>query len=143
VGRTVVHVGGDGAGQTVKAANQMIDAGVIAVVSEALVLLEAGDVPTHAALSVLRGGLAGSRVLDVKGDSMLARAFEPGFRIDLHHKDLGIALAVAREAGVSAPLTGLVAQLLTAARARGLGSLDHSALLLLTEELSGRAPAGG
>ncbi|WP_267888985.1 2-hydroxy-3-oxopropionate reductase [Streptomyces viridochromogenes] len=141
VGRTVVHVGGDGAGQTVKAANQMIVGGVIAVVSEALILLEASGVPTGSALTVLKGGLAGNQVMNVKGDSMLARSFEPGFRIDLHHKDLGIALAVARATGVTTPLTGIVAQLLTAARARGLGSLDHSALLLLVEELAGRAPA--
>lgn len=141
VGRTVVHVGGDGAGQTVKAANQMIVGGVITVVSEALVLLEASGVPTDAALTVLKGGLAGNQVMNVKGDSMLARCFEPGFRIDLHHKDLGIALAAARTTGVATPLTGVVAQLLTAARARGLGSLDHSALLLLVEELAGRAPA--
>ncbi|MEH0468352.1 2-hydroxy-3-oxopropionate reductase [Streptomyces sp. B21-097] len=141
MGRTVVHVGGDGAGQTVKAANQMIVGGVIGVVSEALVLLEASGVPADSALSVLKGGLAGNQVMNVKGDSMLARSFEPGFRIDLHHKDLGIALDVARATGVATPLTGVVAQLLTAARARGLGSLDHSALLLLVEELAGRAPA--
>ncbi|MFI6377106.1 2-hydroxy-3-oxopropionate reductase [Streptomyces sp. NPDC050546] len=140
VGRTVVHVGGDGAGQTVKAANQMIVGGVIALVSEALVLLEASGVPADSALTVLKGGLAGNQVMNVKGESMLARSFEPGFRIDLHHKDLGIALSVARSKGVATPLTGVVAQLLTAARARGLGSLDHSALLLLVEELAGRAP---
>jgi 2-hydroxy-3-oxopropionate reductase len=143
VGRTVVHVGGDGAGQTVKAANQMIVGGVIAVVSEALVLLEASGVPTDSALAVLKGGLAGNQVLNAKGDSMLARSFEPGFRIDLHHKDLGIALAVARATDVATPLTGVVAQLLTAARARGLGALDHSALLLLVEELAGRASTRG
>ncbi len=140
VGATVVHVGGDGAGQTVKAANQMIVAGVIALVSEALVLLEASSVPAGAALDVLRGGLAGNQVMNVKGAGMLARAFEPGFRIDLHHKDLGIALAVARAAGVAVPTTGVVAQLMAAASARGLGALDHSALLLLVEQLAGRAP---
>lgn len=140
MGRTVVHVGADGAGQTVKAANQMIVAGVIGVVSEALVLLEASGVRSDAALTVLKGGLAGSQVLNAKAETMLARAFKPGFRIDLHHKDLGIALGMARDAGVAAPLTGLVAQLLSAARSRGLGSLDHSALLLLIEELAGRAP---
>ncbi|MGC9542096.1 2-hydroxy-3-oxopropionate reductase [Streptomyces sp. UG1] len=143
VGRTVVHVGTDGAGQTVKAANQMIVAGVIALVSEALVLLEASGVPTGSALTVLKGGLAGNQVMNVKGDGMLARTFTPGFRIDLHHKDLGIALDLARATGVAVPLTGAVSQLLTAARARGLGALDHSALLLVIEELAGRAPASG
>jgi 2-hydroxy-3-oxopropionate reductase len=140
VGRTVVHVGNDGAGQTVKAANQMIVAGVIAVVSEAIIMLEAGGVPTDTALAVLKGGLAGNAVMNVKGDSMLARQFQPGFRIDLHHKDLGIALAIARETGVAVPVTAIVSQLLAAARASGLGSLDHSALLLLVEKLAGRAP---
>jgi 2-hydroxy-3-oxopropionate reductase len=67
---------------------------------------------------------------------MLAREFEPGFRIDLHHKDMGIALASGRAAGVSLPVTGLVAQLVAAARAKGYGSLDHSALLQVIEQLS-------
>ena len=69
---------------------------------------------------------------------MLAREFEPGFRIDLHHKDMGIALATARSAGVSLPVTGVVAQLVASARAMGHGSLDHSALLSVVENLSGR-----
>jgi 2-hydroxy-3-oxopropionate reductase len=140
VGKTVVHVGDDGAGQTVKAANQMIVAGVIAVVSEAIIMLEAGGVPTDTALAVLQGGLAGNTVMNVKGESMLARQFQPGFRIDLHHKDLGIALAIARETGVAVPVTAIVSQMLAAARASGLGSLDHSALLLLVEKLAGRGP---
>jgi 2-hydroxy-3-oxopropionate reductase len=143
VGKTIVHVGSDGAGQTVKAANQMIVAGTIAIVAEALVVLEASDVPTSSALAALRGGLAGSAVMELKGDNMLDRAFTPGFRIDLHHKDLGIAMAVARATGVAAPMTGVVDQLLTAARAQGLGSLDHSALLLLIEHLAGRKPVAG
>ncbi len=138
VGATVVHVGGDGAGQTVKAANQLVVAGVIELVAEAIVLLEACDVDVKAALDVLAGGLAGNKILDRKRASMLARDFRPGFRVDLHHKDLGIMLATAREAGVSLPLGGLVAQLMAALRARGGGSLDHSALLLLVEELAGR-----
>lgn len=141
MGKTVVHVGEDGAGQTVKAANQMIVAGIIAVVSEALVLLEASGVQTESAMTVLQGGLAGNQVMNVKRESMLTRTFTPGFRIDLHHKDLGIALAVARSVGVAVPLTGIVSQMLTAARAQGLGALDHSALLLLIEELAGRGPA--
>jgi 2-hydroxy-3-oxopropionate reductase len=89
-------------------------------------------------LDVLAGGLAGSRILDLKRESMLARRFTPGFRIDLHHKDMGIALAAARQAEVLLPMTGLTAQLIAAARAQGYGALDHSALLNVVEDLSGR-----
>ena len=138
LGKTIVHVGGHGAGQTVKAANQLMVAGIIALVSEAMVLLEASGVDDERGLEVLAGGLAGNRILDRKAATMLARDFAPGFRIDLHHKDMGIALASARSAGVSLPVTGVVAQLVASARAMGYGSLDHSALLLVLEQLSGR-----
>jgi 2-hydroxy-3-oxopropionate reductase len=139
VGKTVVHVGPVGAGQTVKAANQLIVAGTIELVAEALVFLEAHGVDTEAAVQVLAGGLAGNRILDRKAAGMLAREFRPGFRVDLHHKDLGIVTAAAREAGVAIPLGALVAQLMGALRAQGDGGLDHSALLLLVERLSGRS----
>jgi len=138
LGSTIVHVGGAGAGQTVKAANQLVVAGTIALVSEAIVLLEASGVDGDKGLEVLAGGLAGNRILDRKSATMLAREFKPGFRIDLHHKDMGIALASARSAEVSLPVTGVVAQLMAAARAMGHGSLDHSALLQVVEDLSGR-----
>jgi 2-hydroxy-3-oxopropionate reductase len=138
LGRTIVHVGGHGAGQTVKAANQLMVAGIISLVSEAIVLLEASGVDGERGLEVLAGGLAGNRILDLKAATMLAREFEPGFRIDLHHKDMGIALASARAAGVALPVTGVVAQLVAAARAQGHGSLDHSALLKVVEQLSAR-----
>jgi 2-hydroxy-3-oxopropionate reductase len=139
VGSTIVHVGPSGSGQTVKAANQLIVAGTIELVAEALVFLEAHGVDTEAAVTVLAGGLAGNRILDRKAGSMIAREFSPGFRVDLHHKDLGIVTSAAREAGVAIPLGAAVAQLMGALRARGHGSLDHSALLLLADELSGRA----
>ena len=142
VGTTVVHVGPSGSGQTVKAANQLIVAGTIELVAEALVFLEAYGVDTEAAVEVLAGGLAGNRILDRKAAGMIAREFAPGFRVDLHHKDLGIVTSAAREAGRGHP----------ARRRRrpadgrrcapmGHGSLDHSALLLLVEQLSGRATA--
>jgi 2-hydroxy-3-oxopropionate reductase len=142
VGGTVVHVGPAGAGQTVKAANQLIVAGNIELLAEALVFLEAHGVDTEAATEVLGGGLAGSTVLQRKAAGMRAREFAPGFRIDLHHKDLGIATAAAREAGVTIPLGAHVAQLVGALRAMGHGDLDHSALLLLVEKLSGRGSTG-
>ncbi|MEV1178590.1 NAD(P)-dependent oxidoreductase [Nonomuraea sp. NPDC049784] len=136
LGTTVVHVGPAGAGQTVKAANQLVVGGIYGLVSEAIVLLEASGVDPVAGLDVLAGGLAGSRILELKRHTMVKREFAPGFRIDLHHKDMGIAVAAAREAGVSLPLTGQVAQLVAAARAQGHGSLDHSALLKVVERLN-------
>ena len=102
VGKTIVHVGPTGAGQTVKAANQLIVGTNIQVLAEALVFLEAYGVDTEAAMDVLGGGLAGSKVLEQKRDNMLSRSFAPGFRIDLHHKDMGIVTSAAREAGVPA-----------------------------------------
>jgi 2-hydroxy-3-oxopropionate reductase len=138
LGKTIVHVGPHGAGQTVKAANQLVVGGIYALVSEAIVLLEASGVDPRAGLDVLAGGLAGSRILDLKRESMINREFPPGFRIDLHHKDMGIAIDAARQAEVALPVTGLVAQLMAAARAMGFGSLDVSALLRVVESLSGR-----
>ena len=138
VGKTVVHVGPPGAGQTVKAANQLIVAGTIQLVAEAIVFLEAHGVDMESAIKVLAGGLAGNAILDRKAAGMLARSFAPGFRIDLHHKDLGIVQAAAREAGVVIPVGALVSQLVASLRAQGHGGLDHSALLLLVEQLSGR-----
>ena len=138
VGKTVVHVGPSGSGQTVKAANQLIVAGNIQLLAEAIIFLEAYGVDTKAAVEVLGGGLAGSAVLNQKAQKMLDRSFEPGFRIDLHHKDLGILTAAAREAGVVVPLGAVVAQLMASARANGDGGLDHSALLRGVERLSGR-----
>ena len=140
VGKTVVHVGGNGAGQTVKAANQLIVAANIQALAEAVVFLEAYGVDLGPALDVLGGGLAGSKVLDQKRTNMTTKSFEPGFRIDLHHKDMGIVTSAAREAGVVVPLGGLVAQLMASARANGDGGLDHSALLRGVQRLSGQTP---
>jgi 2-hydroxy-3-oxopropionate reductase len=140
VGKTVVHVGPNGAGQTVKAANQLIVGAHLQVLGEALVFLEAYGVDTDAALEVLGGGLAGSKVLEQKRGNMLGRTFEPGFRIDLHHKDMGIVTSAAREAGVVLPVGAIVAQLMASARANGDGGLDHSALLRGVERLAGKTP---
>jgi 2-hydroxy-3-oxopropionate reductase len=142
VGKTIVHVGPAGSGQTVKAANQLIVAANIEVLAEAVVFLEAYGVDTTAALEVLGGGLAGSTVLSRKGQNMLTREFQPGFRLALHHKDLGIVTAAAREAGVVIPLGAVVAQLVGALVARGDGGLDHSGLFKLVSELSGHELSG-
>jgi 2-hydroxy-3-oxopropionate reductase len=138
MGKTVVNVGPPGSGQTVKAANQLIVAGTIELVAEAIVFLEAYGVDTAAAVKVLAGGLAGNAILDRKVTGMLARTFQPGFRVDLHHKDLGILQEAARKVGVVVPLGALTGQLMASLRAQGNGHLDHSALLLLVEQLSGR-----
>ncbi len=138
VGKTIVHVGPSGSGQTVKAANQLIVAVNIQALSEAVVFLEAYGVDTDAALKVLGGGLAGSKVLDQKGAKMLDRNFDPGFRLALHNKDLGIVTAAAREAGVTVPLGSAVAQLVTAMVAQGDGGLDHSGLFKQALSSSGR-----
>jgi 2-hydroxy-3-oxopropionate reductase len=139
VGKTIVHVGPVGSGQTVKAANQLIVAGTIELVAEAIVFLEAYGVDTEAAVEVLAGGLAGNAILERKAASMLARDFTPGFRIELHDKDMGIVTSAAREAGVVVPLGAVVAQLIASLKAQGDGGLDHSALLKLVEQLSGRS----
>jgi 2-hydroxy-3-oxopropionate reductase len=138
LGSTIVHVGASGSGQLVKAANQLIVAGTIELVAEALTFLDAYDVDLEPAVEVLAGGLAGNRILDRKAGGMIRHELQPGFRIDLHHKDLGIVLDSAREAGVVIPVGALVAQLMASARAQGYGDLDHSALILGVEQLSGR-----
>jgi 2-hydroxy-3-oxopropionate reductase len=138
VGKTIVHVGPAGSGQTVKAANQLIVAVNIQALAEAIVFLEAYGVDLDAALTVLGGGLAGSKVLEQKGRKMLTRSFDPGFRLALHHKDLGIVTAASREVGVVTPLGAVVAGLVANAVNQGDGALDHSGLFKGVLELSGR-----
>jgi 2-hydroxy-3-oxopropionate reductase len=140
MGSTILHVGPAGAGQTVKAANQIIVAGNIELVAEALVFLQAQGVDMKAAVAVLQGGLAGSTVLTRKAASMLAGDFSPGFRIELHDKDLAIFTSAARDAGVVTPVGALLAQLTGAARAQGDGGLDHTALMRVVQRLAGQLP---
>ncbi|MGW1077221.1 2-hydroxy-3-oxopropionate reductase [Streptomyces sp. NPDC002537] len=137
LGSTVVHCGAHGSGQTVKAANQLIVAVTLQACAEAVVFLEKSGVDLAAALEVLGGGLAGSAVLERKKRNFLARDFTPGFRIDLHHKDMGIVTDAARAVDAAIPLGQLAAALVAAARAQGDGGLDHSALLRGVERLSG------
>jgi len=145
LGTTVELVGPAGAGQVVKAANQLIVAGNLAMLAEATVFLERHGADMPKAFDVLAGGLAGSTVLTRKRTNFLERSYNPGFRIELHHKDLGIIHDAARRAGISLPVTSLVSALLTAVRARGGADFDHSALLeavlaLNTPEPSATAP---
>jgi 2-hydroxy-3-oxopropionate reductase len=136
MGKTITHVGPTGAGQVTKAANQVVVALTIEAVSEALVLGSAGGVSAQKILEVLSGGLASNKVMEVKREKFLSHSFEPGFRSELHHKDLGIALAAGREYGVVLPVTAIVDQMLLSMRRKGWGEEDHSALLRIIEDLS-------
>jgi 2-hydroxy-3-oxopropionate reductase len=138
LGTTITHVGPSGAGQVVKACNQIVVALTIEAVSEALVLGAQAGVDPAVILRVLSGGLAANRVMELRGRNFLEHDFTPGFKVRLHEKDLTIALAAGREYGAALPATALVAQMLLALRQRGRGELDHSALLMLLEELAGR-----
>jgi 2-hydroxy-3-oxopropionate reductase len=134
MGKVATHVGPIGAGQVVKACNQIVVALTIEAVSEALVLGSKGGVAPEKLVEALSGGLAGSAVMEAKKEKFFSHDFEPGFRIELHHKDLGIALAAGREYGVALPVTAIVDQMLEASKAKGRGDRDHSALLNLLEE---------
>jgi 2-hydroxy-3-oxopropionate reductase len=145
LGKTIVHVGPVGSGQVVKACNQVVVALTIEAVSEALVLGSKAGVDPATIIQVLSGGLAANKVMEVRGRNFLEHDFTPGFRVDLHHKDLGIALQTAREYGVALPSTAAVEQMLQSLRANGRGDRDHSALLTLIEDLAHHeigAPAG-
>ena len=136
MGKTVTRVGEAGAGQVVKACNQIVVGLTIEAVSEALVLGSKAGVDPAKILDVLSGGLAGNKVMEVKRDKFLEHAFDPGFRVELHAKDLGIALAAGREYGVSLPITAIVDQVLEALKAKGRGDRDHSAILTYVEDLA-------
>ena len=137
MGETIVHVGESGAGQVTKAANQIVVALVLEAVSEALVLGSKAGVEPSRLIEVLSGGLAANRAMEVKRDKLLGHDFEPGGKVEFHHKDLGIALEAGREYGVSLPVTALVDQMFGELKSRGRGEWDHSALLTLIEERSG------
>jgi 2-hydroxy-3-oxopropionate reductase len=104
--------------------------------SKALVLGSKAGVEPEKILAVLQGGLAGSKVIETKGEKFLSHDFEPGFRVELHEKDLGIALAAGREYGVALPVTAVVEQVLVAMEQKGLGDRDHSAILKHIEDLA-------
>jgi len=137
MGETMVYAGGPGTGQTTKACNQIVVALVIEAVSEALVLATRGGADPEKVVGALSGGLAASKVLEVKGEKLLSGAFSPGGKAEYHRKDLGIALQAAREHGAVLPATAVVDQMFGALVAKGRGGWDHSALLTLIEEWSG------
>jgi 2-hydroxy-3-oxopropionate reductase len=137
LGGTVTHCGDAGAGQTVKACNQIAVAVNYAAASEALVLGAKAGVDPEKIIQVLNGGLAASRVMEMRGPTMIEGKFDPGFRIDLHRKDLGIIMDAGKEFGVALPVTALVSQLYDALAANGRGDLDHSALITAIEAMAG------
>ena len=137
LGASIVLCGPAGAGQVVKACNQVLVAITIAGVSEALVLGSKLGVAPATVLDVLSRGLAGNKVMELRRDKFLDHAFTPGFRVDLHHKDLDIALRGGGQANVPLPLTALTQQLFRQVRAAGHGGEDHTALLLAIEALAG------
>jgi len=128
---SIIHVGPAGSGQRTKAANQLIVAANLQAVSEAIVLLESSGVDVAAALTAINGGLAGSTVLTRKRDAFLTRSFEPGFRVELHDKDLRIVQQICRDSELTLPVADVVAELMAELHRRGDGKLDHSALLKL------------
>ncbi|HVO55700.1 MAG TPA: NAD(P)-dependent oxidoreductase [Solirubrobacterales bacterium] len=135
LGETVTRVGDHGAGQVVKACNQIVVALTIEALAEALTLGEAAGVEPEKILDVLGGGLAANRVMEVRRENLLRGEFPPGFRVDLHRKDLGIALDTAEEHGVELPATPIVAALLDGLHEEGRGQEDHTALLSAVRSL--------
>ena len=143
LGASIVHCGAAGAGQVVKACNQVLVAVTIAGISEALVLGGQHGVDREVVVDVLSRGLAANRVLELRRANFLNHSFPPGFRVNLHHKDLDIALASASQANVPLPLTAATQQLFRQLRAAGRGGDDHTAILAAVEAQAsaGVAPA--
>ncbi len=137
MGKNITLVGGNGDGQTTKVANQIIVALNIAAVSEALLFASKAGADPAKVRQALMGGFAASRILEVHGERMIKRTFNPGFRIRLHQKDLGLAMQGARELGVALPQTASAAQLMQVCAANGMGDLDHSALVKALELMAG------
>lgn len=142
MGRSITLVGNVGAGQVAKVANQMIVALNIIAVAEALVFASKAGVNPERVRQALMGGFAASRILELHGDRMVKRAFNPGFRVALHRKDLGLALQSARELGMTLPQTADAEQLMQVMQAEGWDQLDHSALVKTIEKMSNHELSG-
>ena len=136
MGKNITLVGGNGDGQTTKVANQIIVALNIQAVSEALLFASKAGADPVKVRQALMGGFAASRILEVHGERMIKRTFDPGFRIELHQKDLNLALQGAKALGVSMPHTASAQELMNACAANGMSKLDHSALCRAIELLS-------
>jgi 2-hydroxy-3-oxopropionate reductase len=136
MGKNITLVGGVGAGQTAKVANQMIVAMTIEAVGEALLFAAKAGADPARVRQALMGGFASSRILEVHGERMIKRTFNPGFRIALHQKDLNLALTAARQIGVSLPNTATCQELFTSCVAHGGAGWDHSAMVKALEDLA-------
>jgi len=136
MGKNIVHVGGNGDGQTCKVANQIVVALNIEAVAEALLFASKAGADPAKVRAALMGGFAQSRILELHGERMLKRTFNPGFRIRLHQKDLNLALQSARSMGLSLPNTATAQELFNAVAAQGGIDLDHSAMVLALEKLA-------
>jgi 2-hydroxy-3-oxopropionate reductase len=136
MGASVVRVGDVGAGNTVKLANQIIVAANIEAVGEAFALAQKAGIDPELVFQAIRGGLAGSTVMEAKVPMIMDRNFNPGFRIRLHQKDLHNALLTGKELGVPLPVTGLVQQMIGALMNQGKGENDHSAIVNFIEDLA-------
>lgn len=136
MGKTITHVGENGAGQICKVANQILVSITIEAVAEALLFAAKAGADPHKVREALMGGFAASKALEVHGARMLNRQFDPGFRVELHHKDLNIALATASALGVSLPNTATVRELFAACLAHDGAKWDNSAIIKMLEKLS-------
>lgn len=136
MGKSVTHIGDVGAGQVCKVANQIVVSSAIEAVAEALLFASKAGVDPGKVRQALLGGFAASKALEVHGQRMIERRFEPGFRIELHHKDLNIALQSAAELGVSLPNTAAVRELFSACLAHGGAKWDNSAIVKMLEKLA-------
>ena len=141
MGKNITLVGGNGDGQTTKVANQIIVALNIEAVGEALLFAAKAGADPAKVRQALMGGFAASRILEVHGERMIRRTFDPGFRIGLHQKDLNLALQGARTLGVSLPQTANAAQLMQACAGNGMADLDHSALVRAWEIMAAHTVA--
>jgi 2-hydroxy-3-oxopropionate reductase len=137
MGRTITHLGPLGFGGFTKLANQIIVAVNLTALGEALTLAKKAGLDRDLTLTALAGGLAGSKCLDQKRPNYLAGTYNPGFKIDLHYKDLGLIMESARALGVPLPATAVVQELFNALRVKGRGGLDHSGVITLLEDLAG------
>ncbi|MBI4561043.1 MAG: 2-hydroxy-3-oxopropionate reductase [Candidatus Rokubacteria bacterium] len=137
MGKTITHLGPLGAGGFTKLANQIIVAVNLTAIAEALTLAAKAGLDIELAIKALAGGLAGSRCLEQKTPNYLGRTYKPGFKIELHYKDLGLIMETSRALGVPLPTTAVVQELFNALRVKGRGGLDHSGVITLLEELAG------
>ncbi len=142
MGKNIVHIGGNGDGQTCKVANQIVVALTLEAVAEALLFASKAGADPLKVRAALLGGFAQSRILEIHGERMIKRTFQPGFRVRLHQKDLNIALQSARSMGLSLPGTAIAQELFNALSAQGGSEWDHSSIVTVLEKLANHTISG-